>query len=83
MTDQTSTTLNVLEALHSTPARRYLSKKKIPDTIIWELLDAAIRAPSGGNSQGWNWMVLKDQKKKDQKKNINRLAIFNNSEIFC
>ena len=58
MADQTLTSLDVFEALHSTPARRYLSKKDIPDKIIWELLDAAIRAPSGGNSQGWNWIIL-------------------------
>ena len=66
MADQTLTSLDVFEALHSTPARRYLSKKDIPDKIIWELLDAAIRAPSGGNSQGWNWIILKDQEKKNQ-----------------
>ena len=66
MADQTITSLNVFEALHSTPARRYLSQKEIPDKIIWELLDAAIRAPSGGNSQGWNWIILKDQEKKNQ-----------------
>ena len=66
MPEETLTTLNVLEALHSTPARRYLSTKEIPDRIIWDLLDAAIRAPSGGNSQEWNWIVLKDQEKKDQ-----------------
>ena len=66
MVDQTIASLNVFEALHSTPARRYLSKKEIPDEIIWELLDAAIRAPSGGNSQGWNWIILKDQEKKNQ-----------------
>ena len=66
MPEETLTTLNALEALHSTPARRYLSTKEIPDRIIWDLLDAAIRAPSGGNSQEWNWIVLKDQEKKDQ-----------------
>ena len=66
MADQTIASLNVFEALHSTPARRYLSKKEIPDEIIWELLAAAIRAPSGGNSQGWNWIILKDQEKKNQ-----------------
>ena len=66
MADQTLTSLDVFEALHSTPARRYLSKKEIPNEIIWELLDAAIRAPSGGNSQGWNWIILKDQEKKNQ-----------------
>jgi len=47
------TTLTVLEALHSTPARRYLSAEPIPDDVLWAILDAAIRGPSGGNAQHW------------------------------
>jgi len=50
--------LPVLDALHSTPARRYLSTGPIPDEIIWVLLDAAVRGPTGGNQQGWGWMVV-------------------------
>ena len=41
----------VLEALHSTPARRYLSAEPIPDEVIWAVLDAAVRGPTGGNRQ--------------------------------
>lgn len=58
--------LSLLEALHSTPARRYLSDRPIPDEIIWELLDAAVRAPTGGNRQGWGWVVVTDQAVKDR-----------------
>lgn len=50
----------VLEALHSTPARRYLGPDPIPDDVLWTILDAAIRGPSGGNAQQWGWVVLKD-----------------------
>ena len=52
--------LSVLEALHSTPARRYLSAEPIPDEVIRALLDAAVRGPSGGNRQGWAWVVVTD-----------------------
>jgi nitroreductase len=52
--------LPVLTALHSTPARRYLSAEPIPDEVIWALLDAAVRGPSGGNRQGWGWVVVTD-----------------------
>lgn len=58
--------LPVLEALHSTPARRYLSTDPIPDDILWELLDAAVRGPSGGNTQLWAWVVVKDAEVKRQ-----------------
>ena len=58
--------IGLIEALHSTPARRYLSDSPIDDEILWEILDAAIRGPSGGNSQGWAWLVVKDQAVKNQ-----------------
>jgi nitroreductase len=58
--------LSVLEALHSTPARRYLSPEPIPDNVLWAILDAAIRGPSGGNTQRWGWVVVTGQEVKDR-----------------
>ena len=52
--------LGVLEALHSTPARRYLAPDPIPDDVLRAVLDAAIRGPSGGNAQSWGWVVVTD-----------------------
>jgi nitroreductase len=58
--------LTALEALHSTPSRRYLSPDPIPDDVLWAILDAAIRGPSGGNTQQWGWVVVTDQAVKDR-----------------
>ena len=58
--------LTALEALHSTPSRRYLSPEPIPDDVLWDILDAAIRGPSGGNAQHWGWVVVTDQEVKDR-----------------
>jgi nitroreductase len=58
--------LTALEALHSTPSRRYLSPEPIPDDVLWEILDTAIRGPSGGNAQHWGWVVVTDQEVKDR-----------------
>ena len=63
---ETQKSLSLIDGLHSTPARRYLSKEPIADEIIWDILNAAIRGPSGGNSQHWGWIVVKDQNIKDQ-----------------
>ena len=52
--------ITVLEALHSTPARRYLKPDPIPDDVLHAILDAAIRGPSGGNTQAWAWLVVTD-----------------------
>jgi len=38
--------LPVFDALHSTPARRYLSAEPVPDDVVWAILDAAVRGPS-------------------------------------
>ncbi|MBT0768171.1 nitroreductase family protein [Kineosporia sp. J2-2] len=61
--------LSILEALHSTPSRRYLSDRPIPDDVLWQILDAATRGPSGGNRQGWGWVVVTDD---DLKQRITR-----------
>jgi nitroreductase len=53
--------LTALEALHSTPARRYLAPDPIPEDVLWAILDASIRGPSGGNSQQWGWVVVTDR----------------------
>ncbi|GID27935.1 nitroreductase family protein [Paractinoplanes brasiliensis] len=58
--------LSLLDALHSTPARRYLSTEPIADEVITALLDAAVRGPSGGNSQRWAWIVVRDPQVKRQ-----------------
>jgi nitroreductase len=55
-----------MEALHSTPSRRYLSTEPISDEIVRDLLDAAVRGPSGGNSQRWAWIVVRDPQVKAQ-----------------
>jgi nitroreductase len=52
--------LPLLEALHTTPSRRYLSADPIGDDIVRALLDAAVRGPSGGNRQSWAWIVIRD-----------------------
>ena len=52
--------MDLFEAIHSQRAMRRLKTDPIPDDLIWKLLDAAIRAPSGGNQQPWNFIVLRD-----------------------
>src|SRR5881398_2353038 len=58
--------LPLLEALHSAPSRRYLSAEPIGDDVVHAILDAAVRGPSGGNSQRWAWIVVRDAQIKAQ-----------------
>ena len=52
--------MDVLEAIYTTRAMRRLKPDPIPDDVLRAILDAAIRAPSGGNQQGWNFVVVRD-----------------------
>lgn len=52
--------MDLLEAMTTQRAMRRLKPDPIPDSVIRELLDAAICAPSGGNRQTWSFVVIKD-----------------------
>lgn len=58
--------LDIMEALHSTPSRRYLKADPIPHDILRVILDAAIRGPTPGNAQNWGWVVVADPDVKRQ-----------------
>lgn len=56
--------MDVFEAIYTTRAMRRLKPDPVPEELIWKVLDAAIRAPSGGNRQPWNFIVIRDPEKK-------------------
>lgn len=49
------------EALYTTRAMRRVSSDPIPQDVIKAMMDAAIRSPSGGNSQNWRWVTVTDR----------------------
>ena len=51
---------NVFDIMKTTRAMRRLKPDPVPDELIVKILDAAIRAPNGGNSQTWHFVVVKD-----------------------
>jgi nitroreductase len=52
--------MELFKALHTQRAIRRFKSDPVPDELVRRVLDAAIRAPSGGNSQPWVFLVLKD-----------------------
>ncbi len=52
--------MDVFEALYTTRAMRRVKPDPIPLDVQDRILDAAIRAPSGGNSQNWKFMLVDD-----------------------
>jgi nitroreductase len=52
--------VDVYEALYTTRAMRRVRPDPIPYPVQARILDAAIRAPSGGNVQGWRFILVDD-----------------------
>ena len=50
----------LFEAIHTARSLRRLKPDPVPDGLITKVLDAAIRAPSGGNAQSWGFVVVRD-----------------------
>jgi nitroreductase len=46
--------------MRTTPATREFTAEPVPDEVLHSILEAARFAPSGGNRQGWQVIVLKD-----------------------
>ena len=56
----------LFETIYAQRAIRHLKPDPIPDEILGQVLDAALRAPSGGNSQPWAFVVVRDPELKRQ-----------------
>ena len=52
--------MDVHEALYTTRAMRRVRPDPIPMDAQARILDAAIRAPSGGNTQNWRFLLVDD-----------------------
>jgi nitroreductase len=50
----------LFEILYSTRAMRRLKPDPIPEATLKKIVDAGIRAPSGGNVQEWAFLLVRD-----------------------
>jgi nitroreductase len=64
MTRSQNATMDVFEAMSTCRAMRYLKPDPIDDELIERIITAATWAPSPGNSQGRDFVVVKDPAKK-------------------
>ena len=52
--------MDIYEALYTTRAMRRVKPDPIPQEVQAKILDAAVRAPTGGNMQNWRFMLVDD-----------------------
>jgi nitroreductase len=62
------------EAMSTQRAIRRLLDDPVDDEVIKRCLGLAVKAPTGGNLQGWQWIVVRDQKVKSALGRQNKLA---------
>lgn len=57
---------DVFHILYTCRSIRRLKPDPVPDELIYKVLDAGIRAPSGGGVQAWRFVVVTDPERKRQ-----------------
>ena len=61
MTTADRLTMSLGEAIFTQRAIRWLKPDSIPDDVLHDIMQATIRAPNGGNTQQWHFVVVKDE----------------------
>jgi nitroreductase len=56
----------LFETIYTTRALRRFKPDPVPDAVLFQCFDAAIRASSGQNAQDWRWIIIRDQSIKKQ-----------------
>ena len=73
-------TLNLFEVLHSARAVRRFRNQDVPQALVARLLDAAVQAPSGSNTQAWRFLVVRDP---DLRRRVGELYRQGYREVFA
>src|SRR6201987_4525086 len=60
MPEGTAETTDIFEVIHTMRAMRRLKPDPVPDELIRKILLAGQASPSGGNTQRWRFLVIKD-----------------------
>ncbi len=63
---QQENSLGLFETIYTTRSLRRFRPDPIPEEVLFQVFDAAIRAPSGQNAQDWRFVVVTDPAIKQQ-----------------
>ncbi|MEX0873974.1 MAG: nitroreductase family protein [Actinomycetota bacterium] len=58
------TDFGLFEAMYTSRALRRFKPDPVPEDVIFQLVDAGIRAPTGHNAQDWRFVVVTDDEPK-------------------
>ena len=66
--------MDVFEAIKNRRSIRKFEERPVPEDMVRDLLDAAMMAPSAGNAQPWQFVLITDPAKKEKAGEINPYA---------
>ena len=58
--------MDVFEAIHGRRSIRAYKDEPVPDNVLKKILEAAIMAPSAGNLQPWEFVIIRDRERKER-----------------
>lgn len=64
--------MSLFDVMYNCRAMRRLKTLDVPEEMLLKLLEAAIQAPSGSNSQKARWIVVRDPDQKQKLADLNR-----------
>ena len=67
--------MGVFDTMYNCRAMRRLNTKKVPEELLRELISAANQAPSGSNTQGARWIVVRAPEIKQRLADLNRQGV--------
>jgi nitroreductase len=62
------------EAIRTQRSIRRLEPEAVDDELVLHLIELALKAPTGGNSQNWEFVVVKDRAVKERLARLNRMS---------
>jgi nitroreductase len=68
----------LFEVMYSLRAMRRLKPDRVPEDVVWKVLEAGTMAPSGGNTQPWRFVVVQDAELKQfvQERYLRALRVY-------
>jgi len=62
------------EAMRTQRSIRRLKPDAVDDALVLHLIELALKAPTGGNRQNWEFVVMRDRAAKERLGRLNRMA---------
>jgi nitroreductase len=62
------------EAMRTQRSIRRLKPDPVDDALVLHLIELALKAPTGGNAQNWEFVVVRDRAVKERLGRLNRMA---------